>query len=118
MVPILTKEQRQENLAKGMRVRHRRAEYREQLKKGALPLEKFFELADEGDQTAAGMRVKQMITALPGYAENRADALMKKLRIRGSVIVMGRPRSSWEAKVCSTEPCDSSTLPKRTETKR
>ena len=46
------------------------------------------------------------------------SALMKKLRIRGSVIVMGRPRSSWEAKVCSTEPCDASTLPKRTETKR
>ena len=82
MVPILTKEQRQENLAKGMQIRHQRAEYREQLKKGALPLEKFFELADEGDQAAAGMRVKQMITALPGYAETRADALMEKLRIR------------------------------------
>ncbi len=81
MVPILTKEQRQENLAKGMQIRHQRAEYREQLKKGALPLEKFFELADEGDQAAAGMRVKQMITALPGYAETCADALMKKLRI-------------------------------------
>lgn len=30
MVPILTKEQRQENLAKGMQIRHQRAEYREQ----------------------------------------------------------------------------------------
>lgn len=89
MVPILTKEQRQENLAKGMQIRHRRAEYREQLKKGALPLEKFFELVDEGDQAAAGMRVKQMITALPGYAETRADALMKKLHIASGRKVKG-----------------------------
>lgn len=89
MVPILTKEQRQENLAKGMQIRHQRAEYREQLKKGALPLEKFFELADEGDQAAAGMRVKQMITALPGYAETRADALMEKLRIASGRKVKG-----------------------------
>lgn len=89
MVPILTKEQRQENLDKGMQVRKRRVEYREQLKKGALPLEKFFELADEGDQAAAGMRVKQMITAFPGYAETRADALMKKLRIADGRKVRG-----------------------------
>ena len=35
------------------------------------------------------MCVKQMITALPGYAENRADALMKKLRIASGRKVKG-----------------------------
>lgn len=81
MVPILTKEQRRESLDKAMQVRHQRAYYREQLKTGALPLEKFLELADEGDQAAAGMRVKAMITALPGYGETRGEQLMKKLHI-------------------------------------
>lgn len=93
MVPILTKEQRQENLAKGMQIRHQRAEYREQLKKGTLPLEKFFELADEGDQAASGMRVKAMIAALPGYAETRAEQLMKKLHIASSRKVKGLGRN-------------------------
>ena len=93
MVPILTKEQRQENLAKGMQIRHQRAEYREQLKKGALPLEKFFELVDEGDQAASGMRVKAMIAALPGYAETRAEQLMKKLHIASSRKVKGLGRN-------------------------
>lgn len=65
MIPKLTTEQRRAALDKGMQIRHQRAEYREQLKKGALPLEKFFQLADEGDQAASGMRVKAMIAALP-----------------------------------------------------
>ena len=89
MIPKLTTEQRHAALDKGMQIRHQRAEYREQLKKGALPLEKFFELADEGDQAAAGMRVKQMITALPGYAEQ----LMKKLHIASSRKVKGLGRN-------------------------
>ena len=89
MIPKLTTEQRHAALDKGMQIRHQRAEYREQLKKGALPPEKFFELADEGDQAAAGMRVKQMITALPGYAETRAEQLMKKLRIASGRKVKG-----------------------------
>lgn len=93
MIPKLTTEQRHAALDKGMQIRHRRAEYREQLKKGALPLEKFFELADEGDQAAAGMRVKQMITALPGYAETRAEQLMKKLHIASSRKVKGLGRN-------------------------
>jgi len=89
MVPILTKEQRQENLAKGLEIRHTRAYYREQLKTGALPVEKLFALADEGDQAAAGMRVKAMITALPGYAETKAEKLMKSLRIASGRKVKG-----------------------------
>mgnify|MGYP006903496317 FL=1 len=89
MVPILTKEQRQANLAKGMEIRQRRAYYREQLKTGALTVEKLFGLADEGDQAAAGMRVKAMIAALPGYAETRAEKLMKSLRIASSRKVKG-----------------------------
>lgn len=89
MLPSLTKEQRQRNLAKGVQVRRRRAEYREQLKKGALPLEKFFALADEGDQAAAGMRVSHLISSLPGYGSARASKLMEDLHIAASRKVRG-----------------------------
>ncbi len=89
MLPSLTKEQRQQNLAKGVQVRQRRAEYREQLKKGALPLEKLFALADEGDQAAAGMRASHLISSLPGYGSARTGKLMEDLHIAASRKVRG-----------------------------
>ena len=97
MVPVLTEEQRRANLSKALDVRKRRADYREQLKTGALPPEKFLELADEGDQAAAGMRVKAMITALPGYADTRAEKLMRDLRIADSRKVKGLGKNQREA---------------------
>lgn len=92
MVPILTKEQRQEHLAKGLQIRKRRAYYREQLKIGALPVEKFFELADEGDQAAANMRVCAMVSALPGYGETKTSQLMETLKIARNRKVRGLGR--------------------------
>ena len=46
-----------------------------------MPIAKLFALADEGDQAAAGMRVKSMLTALQGYADIRAEKLMRDLHI-------------------------------------
>lgn len=69
MIPELTEEQRKANLEKAMKMRKERA--------------------DSHDKAAAGMRVKQMINALPGYGFKKTQALMRELGISESKRVGG-----------------------------
>lgn len=79
--PELTKEQRQANLEKAMKLRKERAALRSELQHGITTVTDIINLAERGDAAAKGMRVKQVINALPGYGFKRTQALMKSLKI-------------------------------------
>lgn len=89
MIPNLTTEQRRENLEKAMRVRMARAELRADLKQGATDIRHVFELADSGHEEASGMRVKHLISAMPGYGFAKTRDLMRELGISESRRVRG-----------------------------
>lgn len=89
MIPELTTEQRQANLEKAMRMRKERADLRNQLKSGVLSACDLIDLAERGDKAASGMRVKQMISAMPGYGFRKTQDLMHKLHIAESKRVGG-----------------------------
>lgn len=76
MVPELTKEQRIANLEKAKQMRKERTELRSQLASGVLTVCDLINLAGRGDKAASGMRVKQMISALPGYGFKKTQALL------------------------------------------
>lgn len=80
-VPELTKEQRQSNLEKAMMMRKKRAEIRAKLASGTYDAATVIRRALEGEQAYAGMRVRQLINAVPGYGLKRTQALMKSLGI-------------------------------------
>lgn len=80
-IPEITNEQRRENLAKAMRLRQERAELRRELRAGLLSVGDVIDIADQGNRAASGMRVKQMINALPGYGLKRTQELMRKIDI-------------------------------------
>lgn len=81
MVSELTKEQRIANLEKAKQMRKERTELRSQLATGVLTVCDLINLAERGDKAASGMRVKQMISALPGYGFKKTQALMHALSI-------------------------------------
>lgn len=89
MVPELTKEQRIANLEKAKQMRKERTELRSQLASGVLNVCDLINLAERGDKAASGMRVKQMINALPGYGFKKTQALMRELGISESKRVGG-----------------------------
>ena len=78
---VLTKEQLQANLEKAMKLRKERAALRSELQHGITTVSDVINLAERGDKAAKGMRVKQVINALPGYGFKRTQALMKSLKI-------------------------------------
>ena len=79
--PELTKEQRQANLEKAMRIRKERSEIRAKISNGIYTAAIVAQRALECEQAYAGMRVKQLINAMPGYGFKRTQALMKELHI-------------------------------------
>ena len=89
MVPVLTEEERRQNLDKAMRIRKERSEIRASLKAKRMSIEEFFELADNGNEAARGMRVEALIRSMPNYALPRTQQLMKRLRISSSRRVKG-----------------------------
>lgn len=89
MIPELTTEQRRANLEKAMELRKVRAEIRRKLGDGTCSVDDVLWLAESGDQAASGMRVKQLINALPGYGLRRAQSLMKQIGIADSKRVGG-----------------------------
>ena len=84
-----TKEERIANLEKAMQMCKERAELRSQLASGVLTVSDLINLAERGDKAASGMRVKQMISALPGYGFKKTQALMHALSIADSKRVGG-----------------------------
>ena len=89
MVPILTKEERRQNLDKAMRARKERAEVRAKLASGEMSVDDVFKLADDGNEAILRMPVESLIRSLPGYALSRTQRLMKRLRIAQSRRIRG-----------------------------
>lgn len=81
MVPELTEEQRKANLEKAMKLRKERAEIRDRISRGVYTAATVVKRALEGEQAYAGMRVKQLVNAFPGYGFKRTQALMRELGI-------------------------------------
>lgn len=97
MVPILTAEQRRESLAKGLQIRSRRASYRAALKDGSMNPRRIFELADGGDSAVLNMRVRALVSAMPGYGKKRTALLMHRLCISENRRVGGLGNRQREA---------------------
>lgn len=89
MIPTLTNEERLAALAKAAKLRADRANLRANLKSGTITYGDFMALADKGDEAARGTRVKQVISAMPGYSFAKTRDLMKKLGISENRRVRG-----------------------------
>lgn len=81
MVPILTEEERRQNLDKALKARRERAEVKTKLASGEMSVDDVFKLADDGNEAILRMPVESLIRSLPGYALSRTQKLMKRLRI-------------------------------------
>lgn len=80
----LTDEQRRAALDKAMRVRAERMQLKRDLKQGLVTARQAFEMSDGGMEAASGMRVEQLIMALPDHGKAKAAAIMRKLDISPS----------------------------------
>ena len=78
--PSLTPEQRAAALAKAARARAARAEVREALRSGEMSFVDALERA-EADDLIGGIKVKAILTALPGLGKVKSARLMDRLGI-------------------------------------
>ncbi|WP_298335474.1 integration host factor, actinobacterial type [Ferrimicrobium sp.] len=86
--PQLTPEQRAAALAKGAEVRRARAEVKERLKLGSLPLADL--LADaENDEVVGRMKVLSVLESLPGIGKVKARRIMEDIGIAETRRVQG-----------------------------
>lgn len=79
-VPDLDPEERAAALARAAEVRRVRAELKQMLKTGEVTLRQVLDRAREADELA-GMRVADVLAALPGHGKIRARRLMDELGI-------------------------------------
>ena len=87
-LPSLSPEQRAEALQKAAAARKARAEIKERLKKGELPLAEVISIG-ETDDVVGRMRVSAVLESLPGIGKVRAEKLMRDLRISDSRRIRG-----------------------------
>ncbi|MDD6730577.1 integration host factor, actinobacterial type [Hugonella massiliensis] len=78
-LPQMTEEQRAEALKKAAETRARRAEYKQQIKDGKLSCADAFGKLD--DSALAKMRVKQFVSAFPGYGKAKTESLLAEVGI-------------------------------------
>jgi hypothetical protein len=95
-LPTLTEEQRRQALAKAAEARKKRAEVKDQLKKGQLSLS---ELLSRGsnDDIVGKMKVSNALESLPGVGKVRARKIMERLDISSSRRVRGLGAKQKEA---------------------
>ena len=89
MVPILTEEERRQNLDKALRARRERAEVKTKLASGEMSVDDVFRLADDGNEAILRMPIESLIRSRPGYALSRAQKRMKRRRIAQSRRIRG-----------------------------
>ena len=81
-IPQLSPEERKAALEKAKEARIRRAQVRDDLKSGALTLEKVLTMKD--DPVVGRMKVSTLIETLPGYGKAKAEKIMAELHIAES----------------------------------
>ena len=94
--PQLTPEQRAEALAKAAAARRARAEVKELLKSGAITFDELLVRA-ESDPTVAGMKVKAVLSSMPGLGKVKSARLMEELGISENRRVRGLGTKQVEA---------------------
>ena len=86
--PILTPEQRQAALQKAGEMRRKRAELKGELKDGKVTLREVLKRAKK-DDVVGKLKVKALLTSLPGIGAAKADAMMEKVGIAPTRRVAG-----------------------------
>lgn len=105
--PKLSAEQRARALADAAAARAARAEAKARLKAGELSMPELLARAEQ-DSQLGGMRVHELIAALPGYGPARTAALMRRLRIAESRRIRGLGPKQRVALLASiTDPAES-----------
>ena len=79
-LPTLTPEQRKAALAKAAKVRQERAGIKADLKAGKLTLAEVLKRAKK-DDVVGKLKVKALLTSLPGVGAAKAAAIMEKIGI-------------------------------------
>ncbi|MBW3595445.1 MAG: integration host factor [Actinobacteria bacterium] len=80
--PPLTEEQRRQALAKAAIARRKRAELKDELKRGATSLKDLLGRTD--DEIVGKMKVSTVLESLPGVGRVRAKKIMERLDISES----------------------------------
>ena len=80
--PPLTEEQRRQALEKAAIARRKRAELKDQLKKGSTTFESLLDRTD--DEIVGKMKVSTVLESLPGVGRVRAKKIMDRLDISES----------------------------------
>jgi hypothetical protein len=93
--PSLSPEQRAAALAKAAQARRARADVRESLRRGAMTVREVLDKAD--DDLIGGIKVKAVLTALPGLGKVKSYRLMERLGIAENRRVRGLGRHQKEA---------------------
>ena len=78
-LPNQTDEERRAALEKAAEARHARAELRAKIKSGEMTVEQV--LAAEGNTVIDKLKVKDMISSLPGYGKAKVAKVMEELNI-------------------------------------
>ncbi len=86
-LPQLTREQKLSALQKAQEMRSRRAQLREQLKRGEITLKEVLERAD--DEVIAKMRVSYLIQSLPQVGKVTSKRIMDEIGINENRRVQG-----------------------------
>jgi hypothetical protein len=84
----LTPEQRAAALAKGAEARRARAEVKERLKTGSMPLSELLAQAEK-DEIIGRMKVLSVIESLPGIGKIKARRIMEEIGIAETRRVQG-----------------------------
>jgi len=79
-VPDLDREQRRKALEKAAEVRRVRAELKQMIKAGEVPLDEVLAKAD-ANEILAKTKVVDVLEAMPNYGKVKARKLMERLRI-------------------------------------
>ena len=85
--PILSPEQRAAAVARAAEARRVRAEVREALRTGTMTLTDVLDRS--GDELIGGIKVKAVLTALPGLGKVKSYRMMERLGISDSRRVRG-----------------------------
>lgn len=88
-VPELTTEQRRANLQTATLARQARKALLDRVRGGEIKPTAVLDMAEQGDETALRLPVKQLLKAIPGIGEAKARYLMRDCQIADSRRVRG-----------------------------
>lgn len=88
-VPELTTEQRRANLQTATLARQARKALLDRVRGGEIKPTAVLDMAEQGDETALRLPVKQLLKAIPGIGEAKARYLMRDCQIADNRRVRG-----------------------------